>query len=82
MIRNSTLHDVLGPEEMKAVYDAMRREFGGTGHWYHCMNGHLFTIGECGMPMRLARCPQCGAQIGGQNHRAVAGVTSAMDLER
>lgn len=33
------------------------------------------------MAMQLARCPQCGAAIGGQNHRAVAGVRRADDLE-
>jgi len=82
MIRISTLNDVLRPDEMKAVYDATSRELGGAGHWYRCMNGHLFTVGECGMPMQLARRPQRGGQIGGQNHQAVAGVTSAMDIER
>ena len=81
MIMESTLQDVMLPAEMKAVFDAMSREFSGTGHWYRCANGHLFTIGECGMPMELARCPQCGAPIGGQGHRAVGGVTNARDLE-
>ncbi|KAK5943902.1 hypothetical protein PMZ80_003183 [Knufia obscura] len=81
MIKESTLHDVMLPHEMKAVFDAMSREFRGTGHWYRCTNGHLFTIGECGMPMQLARCPQCGAQIGGQSHQTVAGVARAQDLE-
>lgn len=81
MIKESTLHDIMLPHEMKAVFDAMSREFRGTGHWYRCTNNHLFTIGECGMPMQLARCPQCGAQIGGQSHRAVQGVTRAQDLE-
>jgi len=27
-----------------------------------------FAIGECGMPMELARCPECSARIGGQSH--------------
>lgn len=40
-----------------------------------------FAIGECGMPMEQARCPECGAPIGGSNHRAVEGVSRAMDME-
>lgn len=31
--------------------------------------------------MELARCPQCDAPIGGQDHVAVAGVARADDLE-
>lgn len=40
-----------------------------------------FTVGECGMPMQLARCPECGAQVGGQNHTPTAGVRAATDFE-
>ena len=29
------------------------------------------------MPMQLARCPECGAPVGGQSHQAVEGVTRA-----
>jgi len=43
--------------------------------------GKQFTIDRCGMPMQLARCPQCDAPIGGRNHVAVAGVARADDLE-
>ncbi|EEQ35140.1 Ab1-133 [Microsporum canis CBS 113480] len=52
-----------------------------SGHWYNCANGHPFVIGECGMPMELARCPECGASIGGQHHTAVSGVTRATEME-
>lgn len=31
--------------------------------------------------MQQARCPQCNASIGGQNHTAVEGVSRATDLE-
>jgi hypothetical protein len=41
-----------------------------------------FAIGECGMPMEQARCPECGAPVGGSNHQVVAGVTRATDMER
>jgi len=68
--------------QMRMVVAAMAREFSGTGHWYRCVNGHPFTIGECGMPMQAARCPQCDAPIGGQNHVPAAGVENAGDIER
>ncbi|KAB5577473.1 hypothetical protein GE09DRAFT_988414 [Coniochaeta sp. 2T2.1] len=72
-------------EEIKAIKQAMVSGRHGinthSGHWYKCPNGHTFAIGECGMPMELARCPECGSGIGGQGHTAVAGVTRAMDME-
>lgn len=67
--------------EMQAVYKAMAAEFGGTGHWYTCANGHPFTVGECGMPMQLARCPECGAAVGGQHHAPAEGVVRATEIE-
>ncbi|CAF9935528.1 MAG: hypothetical protein HETSPECPRED_009820 [Heterodermia speciosa] len=51
-----------------------------SGHWYNCANGHPFAIEECGMPMERARCPECGSPVGGEGHRAVEGVTRALDL--
>ena len=32
--------------------------------------------------MVLARCPECGAPVGGQSHQAVEGVTRATYMER
>ncbi|KAE9990199.1 hypothetical protein EG327_001711 [Venturia inaequalis] len=81
MLRTGTFYDPVTSDEMKEVLAAMATEFRGTGHWYYCSNGHPFTIGECGMPMQTARCPQCGATIGGQNHAAAEGVSRAADLE-
>lgn len=68
-------------EEEMMVIRAMAEEFLGSGHWYYCVNGHPFTIGDCGMPMELARCPECGQQIGGQDHIAIEGVRLATDFE-
>ncbi|KEQ92875.1 hypothetical protein AUEXF2481DRAFT_68062 [Aureobasidium subglaciale EXF-2481] len=82
MLRESTFYSPVTNEEMKNVVAAMAREFRGTGHWYRCENGHPFTVGECGMPMQTARCPQCGGVIGGQGHQAAAGVARANDIER
>lgn len=76
------LHESGYKSQMKMVVVAMQAEFSGTGHWYRCVNGHPFTVGECGMPMQSARCPQCNAPIGGANHQPAAGVHHADDIER
>jgi hypothetical protein len=31
--------------------------------------------------MQLARCPECGAAVGGLGHQAVEGVTRAAQME-
>ncbi|KAI2478280.1 NFX1-type zinc finger-containing protein 1 [Pyrenophora tritici-repentis] len=78
-------YEEVSAEELKAIKQAMVTGRGGisthSGHWYNCANGHPFAIGECGMPMQQARCPECGAPIGGQHHTAAAGVTRALDIE-
>lgn len=81
MLRDGVFYTEVSDEEMRAVYKAMASEFLGTGHWYRCANGHPFTIGECGMPMEQARCPECGAPVGGSHHQAVEGVTHATEIE-
>ncbi|KAK0664544.1 putative zinc-finger and helicase domain-containing protein [Cercophora samala] len=82
---DTTWYEEVTPEEIEAIKQAMVSGPWGinthSGHWYHCENGHPFTIGECGMPMELAICPECGASIGGTNHTAVAGVTRATNME-
>jgi len=78
-------YEEITPEELAAIKSAMVGGSGGlathSGHWYNCVNGHPFAIGECGMPMQRARCPECNAPIGGQNHTPVAGVTRARNME-
>ena len=81
MLRESTFYAPVSSEERMAVLQAMATEFRGAGHWYYCANGHPFTIGECGMPMEQATCPECSAPVGGQHHQAVAGTRHAEDLE-
>lgn len=81
MLHGGTFYTEITSEERMAVINAMAKEFQGTGHWYYCRNGHPFTIGECGGAIQLASCPECGAPVGGQNHRAAGGVTRANDLE-
>ncbi|EFY85817.1 NF-X1 finger and helicase domain protein, putative [Metarhizium acridum CQMa 102] len=70
----------LSKEEMRNVVEAMAGDIGTGGRWYYCENGHPFTIGECGRPMEEARCSECGAQISDRNHRLVAGVGEATEL--
>ncbi|XP_072560845.1 E3 ubiquitin-protein ligase rnf213-alpha isoform X2 [Paramormyrops kingsleyae] len=57
------------PDDMLAV----ARGLLGQVQWYFCPNGHPCTIGECGQPMEISRCLDCGAQIGGEDHKPVSG---------
>jgi len=68
---NDYVYRQVTAEELRVIYRAMAGELRGTGHWYTCQNGHPFTIDQCGMPMEEARCPECGAPIGGHNHVTV-----------
>ncbi|KAI9651441.1 MAG: hypothetical protein M1829_002914 [Trizodia sp. TS-e1964] len=81
MLRGSTFYMPVSNKEKAAVYAAMALDFGGTGHWYYCVNGHPFTVGECGMPMQTSLCPQCGSPVGGTHHQPVEGVRRATDME-
>uniref|UniRef100_A0A674AMJ9 RING-type E3 ubiquitin transferase n=1 Tax=Salmo trutta TaxID=8032 RepID=A0A674AMJ9_SALTR len=38
-----------------------------------CPEGHPCAVGECGRPTQLARCLECGAVVGGNNHVPVRG---------
>ena len=58
---------------MKSVIKALEKENGRPLVFYECPNGHLYSIGECGMAMQESVCPDCGAAIGGQNHRSLRG---------
>jgi len=82
MLRGSTFYLSVSNQEKAAVYAAMAQDFQGTGHWYYCRNGRLFTVGECGRPMQTSQCPQCGSPVGGQSHRSVDGVRPAADFEQ
>jgi hypothetical protein len=48
---------------------------GGGGHQMRCPNGHIYFIGDCGGAMVQSICIECGATIGGSNHRLAAGNT-------
>lgn len=81
LLQGGVFYKPLTTNELRAVYTAMASEFRGTGHWYLCERGHPFTVGECGMPMERARCPECGAPVGGQNHAPAEGVRQASEIE-
>ena len=78
----STFYTPVVNDERRQVFAAMALEFSGTGHWYTCANGHLFTVGDCGGPIETSTCPQCGVVIGGQHHRPADGVQRADAFEQ
>jgi superfamily I DNA and/or RNA helicase len=59
------LHEVIPRINQAEMMEIMNLS-GGT--WYHCPNGHLYSVGECGRPMQESTCPTCSERIGGANH--------------
>jgi hypothetical protein len=51
------------------------------GAVYACPNGHIYTIGDCGGAMERGTCPECGAKIGGEQHRAAEGNAVRLDVD-
>jgi len=68
-------------KDRKEVYEAMKAELGGNGHWFKCPNGHYYCIGGCGGAMETARCPECKEQIGGDNHTLLSTNQFAPEVE-
>ena len=69
---------MLSVEEKKMIFEVMSKDVGSGvgsfgGHWYECPNGHIYTIGECGGAMEESTCPECGAKIGGKQHKVTDG---------
>ncbi|OLL25605.1 E3 ubiquitin-protein ligase RNF213 [Neolecta irregularis DAH-3] len=73
-------YEQVSMSERLEILQAMRGDPHGGVSWYFCENQHPFSIGECGRPMEMATCPECGAQVGGLSHHMVAGVTEAAEL--
>ena len=44
----------------------------GAKRWFTCPNGHPFAIGQCGGAMQRSTCPECGEEIGGEDHTLAA----------
>lgn len=63
-------HQQLTQEERRSIDRAMGGRHGtGAGHWFACPNGHAYYIGDCGGAMEESTCPECGATVGGGQHR-------------
>ena len=65
-------------EERKMIISAIGAK---PGSWYKCPQGHFYNIGECGGAMQIGKCPECGSQIGGQNHRLIETNEHAGDFD-
>ncbi|KAG9089663.1 hypothetical protein FRC06_001443 [Ceratobasidium sp. 370] len=66
-IRLGTWYATVTNEERLSIVKAFN--FGHSGHFYRCPNGHPYVITECGGAMQESRCPECHAPIGGGSHR-------------
>jgi len=51
------------------------------GHWFKCPNGHFYCIGECGGATEIAKCPECGASIGGTGHQLLGDNRLAPEMD-
>ena len=74
-------HPVLSPlteEDKKVIVSAIGLS---KGHWFKCPMGHIYAIGECGGAMERSTCPECGAGIGGANHRLEDGNELAPEMD-
>lgn len=58
---------------VKAMNVITGYDYGGkwSDHWYECPNGHPYFIGECGRAAGEATCIECGARVGGSEHRLI-----------
>ena len=51
------------------------------GHWFKCPRGHIYLITECGGAMEVGKCNECGARIGGTNHRILSDNALASEMD-
>jgi hypothetical protein len=69
--------EVAKEEKRVEIVPASRAELAGitkalgltSGHAFACPNGHIYFIADCGGAMTEGKCPDCGATVGGENHR-------------
>ncbi|XP_064403130.1 E3 ubiquitin-protein ligase RNF213-like isoform X2 [Halichondria panicea] len=68
MLTNPTLlKNAYLPTMPEDMLQEVRQAGGGT--FYECPNGHPYLVGECGRPVELKTCRECGASIGGTSHK-------------
>ncbi|KAF8316395.1 hypothetical protein DL93DRAFT_2193459 [Clavulina sp. PMI_390] len=79
-VKGGTFYTEVSLQEKAAIVKALRV---GTpwGRFYLCPNGHPYVITECGGAMQQAQCPECGAAIGGGDHRLRSDNTRATELD-
>lgn len=65
-------------QEKEMILKAMDQK---KGAWYKCSKGHIYAIGDCGGAMETSKCPECGATIGGSDHRLVADNAVATEMD-
>lgn len=68
----------ISKEEKVEIVQAMQLK---QGHWFKCPEGHVYVITECGGAMEKGTCPECGATIGGTNHRLEADNQLATEMD-
>ncbi|CAG9786641.1 unnamed protein product [Diatraea saccharalis] len=73
------LSAVITKNERALIVKAMK--FPKQGHWYKCPNGHIYCITECGGASQISKCNECGATIGGVNHRLLSTNTVAGEMD-
>ncbi|XP_042164105.1 E3 ubiquitin-protein ligase rnf213-alpha-like [Oncorhynchus tshawytscha] len=71
------------PEDMLAVAQRLitqnKVDYGLS--WYSCPNGHPCVVDKCGQPTHKAKCLECEAEIGGENHVPLTGFQK-MELQQ
>ena len=66
---------MLSAEEKASIMKALTANgVSPRGAFRECSCGYIYAIGECGQPMVIGRCPECGTRIGGRDHQDVVGV--------
>ncbi|KAJ7651473.1 hypothetical protein DFH06DRAFT_1207067 [Mycena polygramma] len=78
-ISRDSFYEPVSLDEKMAVVRALN--FSHVGHFYHCPQGHIYVITECGGAMQRSSCPECGAAIGGMSHALDATNRPAVEFE-
>ncbi|KAJ1302896.1 hypothetical protein OPQ81_003195 [Rhizoctonia solani] len=76
VVESGVWYSTLTKEESRAIMNALlhgRDRISHTGHFFECINGHPYVIGECGGAVQSGRCPECGTPVGGAGYVRAAG---------
>ncbi|KAI0696188.1 hypothetical protein BC835DRAFT_1272285 [Cytidiella melzeri] len=78
-VRKGGAYEPLSMQEIEDIVKAF--DFGYTGHFYRCPNGHPYVITECGGAMQKSKCAECGEAIGGGSHTLLNTNQAATEFE-